>query len=219
MFASCDIPAKTLLEVSPILLVRGEEYRKHELQGTIFESYLFTWSRSSGDMALALGLGSLFNHDPHAPNVSFELDRRSETIRYTTSVNVKQGQELCIYYGHGVHFGQHGQLLVDLETKHGGTNGRPPETEEEAFSALLGYTSREDGEGGREGGEPADRDTNLQENSSESVHVVSQGTPSDGDEDELHDPNEILDLKSLPLEFVTRSLAPEDMPIELSEFG
>jgi len=209
VFAKCDVPAKTLVEVSPILLVKGGEYEGHRLRKTIFESYLFTWSRSTGDMALALGMGSLFNHDPAAPNVSFELDRVNHTIRYTTSVNVKQGQELCIYYGHGVHFGSNGELLVDLDAKH--STHEHQETEDQALSAMsgLGGEADDDDEGGDDN--PVTTHTTPIKDSSAATHpTLETDTPSS-------DETEILPLASLPLEFVTRVLAPEDMPLELVE--
>ncbi|KAF6757453.1 cytidine deaminase-like protein [Ephemerocybe angulata] len=54
-------------------------------------------------MALALGLGSLFNHfDP--PNVSFSLDPATDSIRYTTVQDIQPGEELCIFYGHNLWF-------------------------------------------------------------------------------------------------------------------
>ena len=42
--------------------------------------------------------GSLFNHS-ESPNVSFSLDTKSDSIRYTTTRNVLPGEELCIFYG------------------------------------------------------------------------------------------------------------------------
>lgn len=54
-------------------------------------------------MALALGLGSLFNHsDP--PNVSFILDTSTDSIRFVTARDIELGEELCIFYGHKLWF-------------------------------------------------------------------------------------------------------------------
>lgn len=54
-------------------------------------------------MALALGLGSLFNHSEN-PNVSYTLDPATESIRYTTTKNVDLDEEMCIFYGHNLWF-------------------------------------------------------------------------------------------------------------------
>ncbi|KAF8964191.1 hypothetical protein BDZ97DRAFT_2075331 [Flammula alnicola] len=49
-------------------------------------------------MALAIGLGSLFNHS-ESPNVSYTLDTKTDSIQYTAVRDVTPGEELCIYYG------------------------------------------------------------------------------------------------------------------------
>ncbi|CAL1712777.1 unnamed protein product [Somion occarium] len=54
-------------------------------------------------MALALGLGSLFNHSD-SPNVSFSIDADTDSIRYTTSRAVLPDEELCIFYGDNLWF-------------------------------------------------------------------------------------------------------------------
>ena len=129
VYATRSIPANTVVEISPVLLVPASQYSTLSLQSSIFESYLFTWSRSTGDMALALGLGSLFNHDDVSPNVTYELDKLTTTIRYTTKRHISPGEELCIYYGHGIRFGPKGELLVHREKV-------AQETEIQAIAAL-----------------------------------------------------------------------------------
>jgi SET domain-containing protein len=48
--------------------------------------------------ALALGLGSMFNHRRN-PNVAWERNLVTESIRYFTLSDVLPGEELCISYG------------------------------------------------------------------------------------------------------------------------
>jgi len=48
--------------------------------------------------ALALGLGSMFNHK-RRPNVGWARDIPRQTIRYYTLRDVEEGEELCISYG------------------------------------------------------------------------------------------------------------------------
>jgi len=86
---------------------------------TILDHYTFKWPDSRMALALGLGeyvpghieaeladqgiLGSLFNHaDP--PNVSYTLDTKTESIRYTTVRDIDIDEELCIYYGHSLWF-------------------------------------------------------------------------------------------------------------------
>ncbi|KAI0274210.1 cytidine deaminase-like protein [Russula aff. rugulosa BPL654] len=68
---------------------------------TILDHYTFKWR--DGRMALALGLGSLFNHSD-SPNVSYSIDTATESIRYTTARAVDPDEELCIHYGSNLWF-------------------------------------------------------------------------------------------------------------------
>ena len=68
---------------------------------TVLDQYTFKWR--GGRMALALGLGSLFNHS-ETPNVSYTLDSSTESIRYTTTKLIQPGDEMCIFYGHNLWF-------------------------------------------------------------------------------------------------------------------
>ena len=53
--AACrEIPAQTLIEVSPVLLFSAQEYAEHG-KHTVLDHYTFVWR--DGRMALALGLG------------------------------------------------------------------------------------------------------------------------------------------------------------------
>ncbi|KAI0755242.1 hypothetical protein C8Q80DRAFT_1266723 [Daedaleopsis nitida] len=100
VYASCEIPAQTLIEISPVLLLTAQEYAEHG-RHTVLDHYTFVWR--DGRMALALGLGSLFNH-AQRPNVSYTIDYATESIQYTTSRRILPDEELCIFYGHKLWF-------------------------------------------------------------------------------------------------------------------
>ncbi|TEB39907.1 cytidine deaminase-like protein [Coprinellus micaceus] len=100
VYAERFIPRGTVIEISPVLLFQKDEYENYG-KHTVLDHYTFVWPENR--MALALGLGSLFNHaDP--PNVSFSLDPPTESIKYTTVHDIQPGQELCIFYGHKIWF-------------------------------------------------------------------------------------------------------------------
>ncbi|KAN0124665.1 hypothetical protein V8E53_015701 [Lactarius tabidus] len=92
--ASRAIPAHTLLESSPALLFSAEEYEAHG-RHTVLDRHSFRWK--DGRMALALGLGSLFNRSD-TPNVSYSIDTATESIRFTTVRAVEPDEELCVRY-------------------------------------------------------------------------------------------------------------------------
>ncbi|KAJ8474170.1 hypothetical protein ONZ51_g7383 [Trametes cubensis] len=100
VYACREIPAQTLIEVSPVLLFSAAEYEEHG-KHTVLDHYTFKWR--DGRMALALGLGSLFNHSQR-PNVSYTIDTEREAIRYTTTRRILPDEELCIFYGHKLWF-------------------------------------------------------------------------------------------------------------------
>ncbi|KAK7469099.1 tRNA-specific adenosine deaminase subunit tad3 [Stygiomarasmius scandens] len=100
VYASRYIPRKTIVEISPVLFFTKQEYEEHG-KHTVLDHYTFNWK--DGRMALALGLGSLFNHS-NTPNVSFTLDPQTDSIKYETVREIDPGEELCIFYGHKLWF-------------------------------------------------------------------------------------------------------------------
>lgn len=100
-------------------------------------------------MALALGIGSVFNHSEQ-PNVSFELEAKTESIRYTISRRIEAGEELFIFYGHKLWFEQHGQSSTT--------------------STMVKSSDPDDGWGGLGA---------IDDSSTEEVNPFSEGNPND----------------------------------------
>ncbi|BGP18724.1 hypothetical protein JCM10213_009203 [Rhodosporidiobolus nylandii] len=145
VFATADIPAGEVVEISPVLVLSEEEYsgrkKGEESDGTLrgveasqLRGYVFTWGRD-GSMAVALGLGSLFNHSA-SPNVSYSLDTAQYTISYRAAKPIKAGEELCIFYGHSVRFSG-----TDAPTSAGESD-----TPEDEWGGLGGVDLQDDGE-------------------------------------------------------------------------
>ncbi|KAJ6557398.1 cytidine deaminase-like protein, partial [Mycena vulgaris] len=95
VFAARAIASHTVVEISPVILLTKEEYETHG-RFTSLDEYTFKWK--NGSRAVALGLGSLFNHS-NFPNVSYKIDSSTDSIHYTTTRNVEPDEEMCIYYG------------------------------------------------------------------------------------------------------------------------
>ena len=49
--------------------------------------------------ALALGLGSMFNHSTVAQNVGWKRNTETDVLVYTALRDIRAGEELCISYG------------------------------------------------------------------------------------------------------------------------
>ncbi|KAG2203619.1 hypothetical protein INT47_011713 [Mucor saturninus] len=99
VFTKERLVRNTLVEISPILLFNEEEYASHG-KYTILDQYTYCWQ---GGYALALGLGSMFNHDS-SPNVGFIRDIPNKLIRYVTLRDIEKEEELCISYGNHLWF-------------------------------------------------------------------------------------------------------------------
>lgn len=89
------------MEVSPVLVFTPEEVEQHTSQ-TVLHHYTYYWPSPNGGpqtQALALGLGSMFNHSRLRQNVIWKRDVAAGTIVYTAHRDIAAGEELCISYG------------------------------------------------------------------------------------------------------------------------
>ena len=99
VFTEENIPFSTTVDISPILFFQAEEYENHG-KYTVLDQYTYCWQ---GGYALALGLGSMFNHNS-SPNVGFIRDFTNQLIRYVTLRPIEKDEELCISYGNHLWF-------------------------------------------------------------------------------------------------------------------
>ncbi|KAJ1665179.1 hypothetical protein IW140_003548 [Coemansia sp. RSA 1813] len=133
VFTREPIPRGTLVNVSPTLIFGADEYNKHG-KFTQLDHYTYCWS--SGSFALALGLGSMFNHESAGhQNVGFVRDIQNSLIKYSTLRDIAAGEELCICYGESVWF----DVVTDSNNKHKsiGTEQRPKEAKESDDEDFL----------------------------------------------------------------------------------
>jgi hypothetical protein len=98
---SGSIVRGALLHSAPCLAVSADEYQRH-LKHTLLEHYVF--KSKAGNMLLALGYGSLFNHSKH-PNVDYRIGDDDCIHFYSSSYRtIRSGDELCISYGSNLWF-------------------------------------------------------------------------------------------------------------------
>ncbi|CAD6450417.1 f9f9a738-fd71-4e55-ba28-9b6bc6a97c9b [Sclerotinia trifoliorum] len=115
IFASKAIPAHTILEVCPVLVLDPAENETH-IRKTELYHYTYNWpytpkTQSSCEgtngaskppttsQAVILGLGSMFNHSTLHQNVGWKRDVKNLLVTYTALRDIKEGEELCISYG------------------------------------------------------------------------------------------------------------------------
>ena len=85
-----------VVEVCPMMVLPGDQLPL--IDETVLYGYYFDWDGTDG--ALALGLGSLYNHDPTG-NVTWELDQEEEVLRIIAVRDIAPGEELTVDYSNG----------------------------------------------------------------------------------------------------------------------
>ncbi|KAH0544648.1 hypothetical protein FGG08_001153 [Glutinoglossum americanum] len=118
VFATHDIPAKTVIDICPVIVLRVDENESYIRHTKLFH-YTYNWpyrdnltSKIITTQAIVLGLGSMFNHSRVSQNVGWERDVENQLVRYTALCNIERGQELCISYGSKLTFEDTEQELL-----------------------------------------------------------------------------------------------------------
>jgi SET domain-containing protein len=95
VYASEPIPAGTVIEIAPVLVL-GETERT-EVEKTSLYNYIFEWGDDNKQACIALGYVSIYNHSYHS-NCEYEMDFESDLITIKTVKPVGKGEELFINY-------------------------------------------------------------------------------------------------------------------------
>jgi hypothetical protein len=96
VFAGRDYRAGDLVEESPVVFI---EHAFEELPDAM-RKMVFNWGALSGNPAghaLALGYGSLYNHDNPA-NMRYGADPQRGLLRFVAARDIGRGEELTINY-------------------------------------------------------------------------------------------------------------------------
>lgn len=100
VFTSVHIPADTIVEISPVIVMSGEERKL--LDQTLLHDYIFEWGGKKDQptatgCCMALGYVALYNHS-YQSNCEYEMDFEEMMIRIKTVRNIEAGEELFINY-------------------------------------------------------------------------------------------------------------------------
>lgn len=93
VFASANLSAGDVVEVCPVLVVAAEDVEAFNTTG--LDHYCYAWA--DGAVALALGLGSLYNHS-FAPNATFQIDEEANTVTIIALTDIARGDEVTFNY-------------------------------------------------------------------------------------------------------------------------
>jgi SET domain-containing protein len=95
VFTAKSIPANTVIEISPVLVLSAKE--RKTIEKTKLFDYIFEWGRSKKLACLALGYVSLYNH-AYDSNCDYEMDFEHKLVTIRTVRKIKKGEELFINY-------------------------------------------------------------------------------------------------------------------------
>ena len=95
VFTISDIPKNSIIEVCPVIIVPPKDMEL--LKQTVLYNYYFIWGEDEKSGAIALGLGSVYNHAYH-PNARYFVDFEHATIEIHTIQDIRAGEEIFISY-------------------------------------------------------------------------------------------------------------------------
>ena len=95
VFATEDLPARVLVEVSPVIVMSARE--RILLDQTSLHDYIFEWGEGKDQCCMALGYIPIYNHS-YQSNCEYEMDFDLLEIRIRTVVPITAGEELFINY-------------------------------------------------------------------------------------------------------------------------
>ncbi len=90
VFTTRDIPANTVVEISPVIVLSSKD--RAITEKTSLYSYIFEWGVSKKKGCLALGYASLYNHD-YSANCDYDMDFEHDLITIRTVRKIKKGEE------------------------------------------------------------------------------------------------------------------------------
>ena len=98
VFTENDIPANTVIELAPVIILNEADRKKVEETKLFF--YIFEWGKDGKQGIVALGYISMYNHSSPS-NCEYEMDFKAETISITSMRDIKAGEEITINYSAG----------------------------------------------------------------------------------------------------------------------
>lgn len=97
VFTASPIHEGDIIEVCPVIVIPKRELPI--IHKTILHDYYFLWGDKLDDCAIALGYGSMYNHELN-PNANFILDLENMTIDIEAIQDIAAGEEITLNY-HG----------------------------------------------------------------------------------------------------------------------
>lgn len=98
VFTAIEVPKGSTIEICPVIVLPAKDYQK--IHDSFLHDYYFIW-QGENETALALGYGSLYNHDNNS-NADYEMDFEAQTISIIAQRDIDADEEITIDYTNGV---------------------------------------------------------------------------------------------------------------------
>ena len=95
VFTAEPLQPGDVIEICPVIVLSGDDLAS--IHQTRLHDYYFLWGEQRQECAIALGYGSLYNHNEN-PNAEFTMDFSEETIIFTCLKPIYAGDEITIHY-------------------------------------------------------------------------------------------------------------------------
>jgi hypothetical protein len=94
VFAGRAYCAGEVIEVCPVVRIPAHP---KGAGGKALEHYVFQWDEGTGELAIALGYGSLYNHSPE-PNARFNPRASRDDIVFRALRDIEEGEQIFVDY-------------------------------------------------------------------------------------------------------------------------
>lgn len=95
VYTAQEILGGDLIEICPLILIPEQDVKV--IHNTALHDYYFFCGENSSDGAIALGLGSLYNHSSE-PNAEFIIDAEAMEMQVISKRKIEVGEEICFSY-------------------------------------------------------------------------------------------------------------------------
>jgi uncharacterized protein len=95
IFAGRKFVKGEIIEKCPIIVIPAAEWEY--IEKTVLYNYCFSWGKDMEDAAIALGLGSLYNHS-YTPNALYINNLPQMSIEFISLKDIEEGEEITVNY-------------------------------------------------------------------------------------------------------------------------
>lgn len=95
VFATQFIPEGAVIENAPVIAFNAEQWAF--IEQSLLYHYVFEWGTNGTGGALALGYGSLYNHD-YQPNAYYVRQETEGYLRFIAYRDIQPGEEITVNY-------------------------------------------------------------------------------------------------------------------------